>query len=192
MIVFTDYLTRYVVSVGIPNKSAPISAEVFVKEIICKFGAPESFLTDQGTNFVSELFEDVCKYLSIFKEYTTPYHPQTDGLVERFNHTLASMISMYVSNKQDDWDQWIPFVVFAYNSTMQSSLGETPHFLLYGQDPKLPIDVALGLAKDEDSERSVLQYKQEHLLKLGIARELARQNLEKARPDRKLDMTASM
>src|ERR1700761_5471757 len=73
---FTDYLTRYAISASLPDATAETIAPIFIKKIVCRFGAPEAFLTDQGTNFTSNLVSEICQYLSIFKEFTTPYHPQ--------------------------------------------------------------------------------------------------------------------
>lgn len=75
---------------------------------------------------------------------TTAYHPQCNGLVERFNHTFAEMLSMYLSSCHNNWDEVVDFVVFAYNNSRQESTGATPFHLLYGREAVLPIDVTLG------------------------------------------------
>lgn len=76
---------------------------------------------------------------------TTAYHPQANGQVERLNHTLADMLSMYVSSDHTDWDETLPFVTFAYNTSRQESTGRTPFFLLHGREAALPTDIALGV-----------------------------------------------
>ncbi len=73
------------------------------------------------------------------------YNPQTNGLVERFNHTLADMLAMYVDSCLDDWDEVVDFVVFAYSTSRQESMAASPFLLLYGREAILPIDVALGI-----------------------------------------------
>ena len=73
---------------------------------------------------------------------TTAFHPQTNGQVERMNHTLAPMLSMYVADNHQDWDQVLPFVVFAYNTARQETKGFSPFFLLYGREASLPSDAA--------------------------------------------------
>ncbi|XP_060084275.1 uncharacterized protein LOC132563550 [Ylistrum balloti] len=75
--------------------------------------------------------------------HTTAYHPQTDGIVERFNAILATILSMYVCSHQRDWDNFIPHVLFAYRTSIQETTKETPFYLMYGCDAQLPIDVAL-------------------------------------------------
>ena len=76
---------------------------------------------------------------------TTAYHPQTDGLVERFNRTLTDMLSKKVQKGGKDWDQQLPYVLFAYRTSLQESTGESPFFLLYGHNPEMPTDAALQL-----------------------------------------------
>ena len=100
-------------------------------------------MSDRGSNFLSALVKEVCRLLNTRKLNTTAYHPQTDGLVERFNNTLAESISMFVNSEQTDWDLFLPSILFAYRVSPCVSTGESPFFLLYGRKPRLPLDVAL-------------------------------------------------
>lgn len=77
------------------------------------------------------------------KVNTTAYHPQTDGLVERFNGTLAQTLSMYVSTDQKNWDHHLPQALFAYRVSPSNTTGESPFYMLYGREPRLPMDVSL-------------------------------------------------
>jgi len=81
-----------------PNMEAITIARIFVNEFICRFGVPEQLHTDQGRNFESTLIREVCKMLGITKTRTTPYHPQSDGMIERFNRTILNMMSTAVSD----------------------------------------------------------------------------------------------
>ena len=94
---------------------------------------PSILLTDQGRNFESHLFASICKLFGIEKRRTTPYHPQTDGLCERFNGVLKALLRMKVSNDKDDWDEQLPHALLAYRVSKQSSTGATPFELLYGR-----------------------------------------------------------
>ncbi len=76
---------------------------------------------------------------------TTPYHPQANGMVERLNHTLADMLSMNINSTHTNWDEILPYVTFAYNSSMQESTGRTPFYLTYGREERLPVGVAMGV-----------------------------------------------
>ena len=86
----------------------------------------------------------VCEVMGVHKVNTTAYHPQTDGLVERFNRTLIDMLAKTVEKSGRDWDARLPYVLFAYRSSMQESTKESPFFLLYGRDPRLPTEEALS------------------------------------------------
>ena len=151
ILVFTDYLTRWVEAFAMPNQKAITVARKLVEEIICRHGAPVMLLSDQGSNFLSKLAHNVYIMAKIKKIQTTAYHPQTNGLTERFNKTLCEMLSMFVNIQQDDWDRYLPFVLFAYRTAYHSSAHEQPFYLLYGREPRLPIDAALN-----DEEETLL------------------------------------
>ena len=109
---------------------------------------------------------------------TTAYHPQANGATERFNQTLANSLFHYVQESQKDWDQWVPYVVFAYNTTPHTSTGETPFFLMYGRDPEVPMDDILTPRKlpyflDEN-------YEEEVQVRLRLAHKEAQAQLEKS------------
>ena len=87
------------------------------------------------------------RVLGYKKVSTTAYHPQTDGLVERFNRTLISMLAKTVERDGKDWDQQLPFVLFAYRASQQQSTLESPFFLLYGRDPRLPTQTSMVASK---------------------------------------------
>ncbi|KZR98806.1 Uncharacterized protein APZ42_005610, partial [Daphnia magna] len=93
--------------------------------------------------FTSDLTQAVVKKLHTNHKTTSSYHPQANGAVESMNHTLAAMLSMYVSSDQRDWDRTLQYVCFAYNTARQESTGYSTFFLLYGREPRLPIDLEL-------------------------------------------------
>ncbi len=160
VIIFTDYFTKWPEAFAIKNADAITTAKLFVEEIICRHSAPRKLLSDRGKNFLSKVVKGVCQMVNTAKVNTTSYHPECDGLVERFNHTLTTIISMYVSEHQKDWDMFIPYALFAFRTAVQSSTNETPFYLMYGRDPRLPIDVSLLKAQetflDTDDYRGVL------------------------------------
>ena len=100
-------------------------------------------LSDRGSNFLSELILEVCHLIGTKKINTSGYHAQTDELVERFNRTLIAMLSKWVDKKGQDWDQQLPYVLWAYRVSPHNSTGESPFFLLHGYDPRLPTELAL-------------------------------------------------
>jgi hypothetical protein len=118
-------------------------AQIFIEEIVCRHGAPRFLLSDRGTNFIGSLAKEIYSMLNIKKINTTPYHPQANGRTERFNYTLATMLSMYVNDNQLDWDAYLPYVLFAYRTSIHSLLKESPYYLLYGRLPLTPLDSML-------------------------------------------------
>ena len=89
----------------------------FIKRCICVFGAPKYILTDQGSQFLSSLMQEICKKFKIDKIRTTPYHPAGNGSLERTHHVLVEYLKMYVDNEHQ-WDVWIECAIFAYNSSV--------------------------------------------------------------------------
>jgi len=110
-------------------------------KIFARVGIPKEILTDQGANFTSKLQAEVYQLLHVDALRTSPYHPQTDGLVEIFNGTLKEMLRKTAMADGKDWDKLIPYVLFAYREVPQESTGFSPFELLYGRDVRGPLDV---------------------------------------------------
>ena len=102
----------------LPNQEATTVANKLVDEVFLRFSIPEQLHTDQGRQFESQLLHEVCKLLNIHKTRTTPYHPQSDGLVERLNRTLLSMLSTCTHDHPFDWEHHLRKVCMAYNSSV--------------------------------------------------------------------------
>ena len=94
ILVLGDYFTRWMEAYAIPNQEASTVAQKLVDEYFCRFSVPEQLHSDQGRQFESSLIAEICRILQIQKTRTTPYHPQSDGMVERFNRTLLNMLSI--------------------------------------------------------------------------------------------------
>ena len=106
IIVFSDYYTRWQEAFALTSTEAPHIAKLLVDKILAWHSAPRTLLSDHGSSFLSSIVNEVCKIMNMHKLNTTAYHPQTDGLVEQFDGTLAEGLSMYVSSHQKDWDSW--------------------------------------------------------------------------------------
>ena len=132
----------------LPNQEATTVASTLVDKIFLRYSVPEQFHSDQGRQFESQLIAEVCKLLNINKTRTTPYHPQCDGLVERFNRTLLNMLATCAKDRPFDREQYIRKVCMAYNSSTQSSTGYTPFYLMFGRQARLPIDVLYGTREE--------------------------------------------
>ena len=92
---------------------------------------------------MSKLLKEVYELMGMKKANTTAYHPQTDGLVERFNRTLLDMLAKTGEQSGKDWDACLPFVLFAYRATSHASTRESLFYLLYGRHPRLPTEAIL-------------------------------------------------
>ncbi|UYV72260.1 K02A2.6-like [Cordylochernes scorpioides] len=110
ILVAMDYFTKWPEAFPLADQEAETVAETLISQFFSRFGVPMQIHTDQGRNFESRLFAQMCKLLGSHKTRTTPLHPQSDGMVEKFNRTLASQLSLFVAQSQRDWDSSDEFV----------------------------------------------------------------------------------
>ena len=143
------------------------------------FGVPEALLSDRGTNLLSHVMQDVCKLLGIRKLNTTAYHPQCDGMVERFNRTLKTILRKHAARFGNQWDRYLPGVLWAYRNTPHDATGEKPSFLLLGHDCRTPTE-ACYLPDTPTQVGSVEEYREELMISLTSARDLAAESIRKA------------
>ena len=139
ILVLCDYGTRYPEAVPLRNIDAEHVAEKLVK-VFARMGIPSEILTDQGTNFMSRLLSEVYNLLLVKTIQTSPYHPQMDGLVERFNQTLKAMLRKVADDEGKDWDKLLPYILFAYREVPQASTGFSPFKLVYGRPVRGPLE----------------------------------------------------
>ena len=182
-VVFTDYLTKWPEVFATKDQTALIIARLFVQEIICRHGVPCQLLSDRGPAFLSYLMTEICELLGVDKLNTTAYHPQTNGLTERFNRTLTDMLAKKVEQNGKDWDSHLPIVLFAYRASIQVSVRESQFYLLYGRDPGLPTALDMGGSSGQNND--VDTYKEEVAVKMNEAWELARISIKKAQRNQK-------
>jgi len=155
-----DYATRYPEAVARPGVSTEQVAEALCR-IFSRVGVPRQILSDQGSQFVSEVMQEVYRLLSIQHITSTLYHPQANGLVEKFNGTLKSMIKKLCLERPSDWDRYLEPALFAYREVKQDSLGFSPFELLYGRTVRGPMTILRELwTKDipNDEVQSTYQY----------------------------------
>ena len=185
VLVVADYYTKYVEAYAIPDEKADTVAQKLVDEFICRYGVPQEMHSDQGRNFESKLFQEVCRHLGIRKTRTTPWNPKSDGMVERFNRTLISMLSTLLDphKHQRDWDRLLPYVTAAYRSTTHETTKETPNMMMFGREVRLPIDVCYTMPE----EKSETDYAQQLRDRLETAyRRVTEQKGQKRNYDRKM------
>ncbi|RXN11109.1 Transposon Ty3-I Gag-Pol poly [Labeo rohita] len=181
VLVMTDVFTKYSLAVPTRDQRAETVAGVLVTEWCYKLGIPGRIHSDQGRNFESRLMQQVCDLYAIGKSRTTPYHPAGNGQCERFNRTLHNLLRVLPASRKRDWVSCLPQVLFYYNTTPHQATGESPYFLMFGQEPKLPVDFLLGRVQDV-IPGDIHEWVAEHQARLQAAYEGARERLQVAFP----------
>ena len=175
-----DDLTRYLIVTPMANQEATTVAEKFVENVVCFTGAPNELVTDQGTNFMSQVMKDVCSLLKIKKINTSAYHPQ-GNIVERANRELKLYLRQFVGKNYEIWDRFLPYFAMEYNTTTNSSTGFTPYELIFGRKARLPSSIY----KERGCKRTYTDFSQEMKTKLTEIHEIARKNLIESKEKRK-------
>jgi hypothetical protein len=142
ILVMTDYLTKWVVAIPIKDGKAKTVAEAIFDHWIAKYGPPERIISDEGGEFTAkEIWQELYDVFKIKKHTATAYHQQTNGQCERFNRTMSGMLAKYVGDDQTNWEKYLPTCVLEYNCSKHSVTQESPYFMVFGQEPRLPIDL---------------------------------------------------
>ena len=140
VLVITDHFMRYALVVVMKDQTAKTVMKVFYKPFIAVFGVPVKLLNDRGVNFTFALVEELCAAFGIQKCQTTAYHAQCNGQVGHFHQTLFHMIGKLARDKKAQWEQHMPELLQAYNSTQSAVTVVLLHYLMFGRCPCLPVD----------------------------------------------------
>ncbi|KAM7309909.1 DDE-type integrase/transposase/recombinase [Ixodes scapularis] len=143
IIVATDYVTRYAETKALPSGAAVEVAKFFIGSLVLRHGAPEVLITDRGYSFMAQPTQEILRLSGTGHRRTTAYHPQTNGLTERLNKTIADMIAMYADVEHKTWDEVLPYVTFAYNTAVQETTGVTPFQLAHCRKVTTMLDAML-------------------------------------------------
>lgn len=138
-----DYYTKWVEAGSLPTKEARGVAN-FLYSLICRHGVPKQIQSDQGREFVNSINNQLFQLTGVQHIISTAYHPQTNGLDERFNQTVQRAILKMVEENQNEWDKFLDSVLFAYRTSKQCSTKFSPFFLMYGREPRLPVDLVVS------------------------------------------------
>ena len=152
VLVVTDHFTRYAQAYEVKNQTAQTTAKTLWKEFLRHYGFPQKILTDQGPGFESDLFAELLSITNTEKIRTTSYHPQTNGQCERFNSTLMNMLGTMSESQKKDWKSHLLTMCHAYNSTQHAVTGYSPHYLMFGRHPRIPLDYQMGIDRDNLSD----------------------------------------
>ena len=148
ILVMTDHFSKYTKAAAMPDQKAETVAKAFDREWISIFGTPRIVHSDQGSNFESDVFQEMCKLLQISKSRTTAYHPQGNSQCERFNSTLLSMMHAHARDNPKTWDVNLHHIVMFYNATKHTSTDVEPNRIMLGRNIDMPIDITMPANPD--------------------------------------------
>ncbi|KAH3717167.1 hypothetical protein DPMN_059947 [Dreissena polymorpha] len=177
-----DYATRYPEAMALKNIETETVAEALV-DIFTRVGVPQEMLSDMGAQFTSGLMKEISRLLSMKQLVTTPYHPQCNGLVERMNGTLKSMIKRMCTERPKDWDKYISPALFAYREAPQASTGFSPFELLYGRTVRGPMQILREMLTQETLSaevKTVYEYVLDLKERLAETMQFAQEELKKS------------
>lgn len=172
-----DDLTKFAWAVPMENHEANTVAHHFVTQFVCLHGIPQSLMTDCGTEFLSKIFKEVCRLLKIRQTSTTPYHPESNGSLERSHRTLGEYLRNFVEKDQLNWDTKVPYAMFCHNSTIHSATKFQPYQLVYGH----PLVVPTSLLNSPEPRYNYDDYNYEIKKQMQESQEIARKHLLEAK-----------
>lgn len=175
LLVMADAFTKFVTAIPLPDQRATTVVDAVLNHFVSVHGVPEKLLTDQGPNFRATVANEIFRLLRVRRLWTSPYHPQTDGMVECWNRTVCKMLATLVDRRQKDWDRFAGLVTLAYNTSFHPAVQNTPYFLRFGTEPPSSLST---LAHDAPADIS--QHMAQVLQVLTDAHEDARRLIEDA------------
>jgi RNase H-like domain found in reverse transcriptase/Integrase zinc binding domain/Integrase core domain len=167
ILVVADRFTKLVRTVPLKSITTMSIANAFCHHWIFVYGPPKTLLSDNGTQFNSKFFQACCQILGVGQVFTTAYHPQCNGQVERFNRTLLSQLRCYIGDHQDDWDLYHAALTYAYNTQIHTSTNQSPFNLVLSRPPPPFMLHASGATVIKDP-KDAAEYKQNFLKRLQL------------------------
>ncbi|CAF1050235.1 unnamed protein product [Didymodactylos carnosus] len=189
ILVVVDYFTKWVEFFPLGTIKSRNIAQLLHDEVICRHGIPVKIVSDNGAQFVADVFRETLKIMGIRHRTTALYHPQSN-LSERVNRTLKLMLAIFAEHDKESWDIRLPQLALAIRAAINESTGHSPAFLMYGRELKLPLDLMYGPEADVldelKSSEEVRAYTERLKTILVSAHQSAKENLEIAQQGQKL------
>lgn len=167
-------LTKYLLAIPTFDSTAIEAAKVIVEEVCITFNIPKIIISDNGPAFISSTFEQMAKLLEIKHIKTAPYHPQSNGAIERYHRTLGQHIRAYTQKQRENWHKYVKYFTFSYNNTIHSATGYSPHALVFGYNIELPTTI-----KNARPNYNYESYQQELQMQLKESQKRAKEMIEK-------------
>lgn len=181
LLVVVDYFTRWIEVFPMRSITSTDIANILTNEVLSRYGLPKHIVSDNGPQFVSNIFKCLCTTLGMKQNLTANYHPQSN-MTERVNRTLKPLIAIYAQQQPQTWDREIQKLAFAMRTSVNETTGETPAFLMFGRDPRGPLDVITGDGVDgpptTEEETQTQQYKRNLINSLQRAYKTVKEHSE--------------
>ena len=189
IIIATDYATKWAEAKAVPANDAEAAADFLWEQVILRFGAPLELVSDRGLHFLNDTIVALTQHYNIQHRKTTPYNPKANGAVERTNGTVVRVLGKVISVHQRDWDEKLPAVIHAYNTTHKETTGRSPFYLVYGRIPVAPVELEVEtfrvLIQEDITHSESLEQRFEEIEDLEEAREEALERNEVIQAKRK-------
>ncbi len=190
ILLFVDSFSKWCEAFPMKSANSTTVAKHLYEDIICRYGAPDSLVSDRGQQFMSRLVTAVSNMFEITRYHTSSYHPQSNAACERMNSTIEKTLRAYIENDQTTWPEILPSVMMAYRmSPCTESTQFSPYYMLFGKECRRPIDVALVPPTNmgRDAVDYVINMQQRRQVTLDVAKEniLKKQEKQKQHHDKK-------
>jgi len=183
LLVVTDYFTKWPEAFAMPDMKKITIARTLIANVFSRHGMPERIITDRGGQFMSNLYRNLMEVMQTQHSPSTPYHPQTDGQAERLIGSLKSVLKKLMDDDKSEWDEELPFALWAYRCAVNEVTKETPFFLMYGRDPEAMDWDFVKTWKQETKNPS--KYAMEVVGRLERARERVKKQVQKSKEQTK-------
>ena len=182
IVIYQDYFSKWVEIFAVRRHTAEVVAEILVKQIVSRYGSIQRLHSDQGPEFESAVFQEACRLWGINKTRTAPYTPWSNGMVERVNQSVKTMVKHYVDSSYNTWDRFIPFLRMAYNFTVHQSTQYTPFRLFFSRccDPSVPLDLIYGNLTPKRLQECKTAYCEEQTMKARRIFDVVRRTLKRS------------
>ena len=158
VLVVEDHFTHYTQAYVTNNHTARTMAHILFNEFFSVFVFPRRLMSDQAAEFTGQVISELCDLLGVTKIRTSPYHPQTNGTVERVHQTLRRMIAKIDPDKRAKWPSHLGPILIAYNVTRPLITGYSPYFLMFGHQPRFPVDLLFQTVRRDENSQTTDEY----------------------------------